>query len=703
MTIQLNSQAIESARLIGAPEIDHNAGGEIPATGTGLSGRAWASDAPIRTIADLLNAMGSDPTASFTAREIAYGSNRSDTTLEEFLGKDGDSITGQGTMEMGPSGIALQGYLYIPPGAHTLSVISDDGFALSIGGSLFSIHAGSRSVQETSQTGQFDGGLYEVELLYFDQGGGMALALEMDGMPIDDSAFYQTLDDFLSPPEGVPFIAADAYHPGYVLGDEALDAPVDGSGSAERDEIQGLGRNDTITGLAGDDELKGGYGDDVLDGGEGDDVLDGQRGSDLLIGGDGDDLLIARSDAGEQVIGQNAIGMPTRGDPDGEVNEALNKLKGYEKQPLKGDDVLVGGAGADTFLITPLLNAKQEIIEKHVKADGSINWAGVAGENNEVHDHWVDSTGIDLIADYDASEDKIAVIGHTANVYVTYADVVGDEAEESIINIVSNQHGGGGAHAMDLIGQVIVHGDKVAVDDIQTDDMVTYGIVEGYQDIVEALYPTGETKVTTVDGVEYKGYDTRSPSEGATMMTNAGLGTTNAGPVTGNPAVAFDNPNFSEDMLSSPAQAPEIELTRDPFEPLGTVDVEGKTYTGTGGADRMTQDTPAEPAGLPGALGYWSFANGSGGAYADGRGDGPAIKAYTLNENQALLRTDGETTGPAGGGALSFDGETEFAFLQHDPAHQVTQGTIAMWVRPDDLEDWSTIVSKDERGTDDGG
>ena len=65
------------------------------------------------------------------------------------------------------------------------------------------------------------------------------------------------------------------------------------------------------------------------------------------------------------------------------------------------------------------------------------------------------------------------MIGHTANVYVTYEDVMGDDALESIINVVSNQHGGGGAHDLDLIGQIIVHGDLVDVDDIQTDDGVT--------------------------------------------------------------------------------------------------------------------------------------------------------------------------------------------------------------------------------------
>ena len=178
----------------------------------------------------------------------------------------------------------------------------------------------------------------------------------------------------------------------------------------------------------------------------------------------------------------------------------MQKLDAYAHEPLHGDDVLIGGEGSDTFLIAPQIDAKLDIIQEHVRADGSINWAGVAGENDEVHDHWVDSGGIDIIADYNAEEDHIAVIGHTAVPYVTYADVMGDDALESIITVISAQHGGGGAHDRDLITQVIVHGDLVDVEDIQTDDMVTYGVVEGYDDIATALAPPGDEKITMVDG-----------------------------------------------------------------------------------------------------------------------------------------------------------------------------------------------------------
>ena len=138
-----------------------------------------------------------------------------------------------------------------------------------------------------------------------------------------------------------------------------------------------------------------------------------------------------------------------------------DKLAGYENQPLIADDILVGGEGRDTFLISHQINAKLDIIEQHIKSDGSIRWAGVAGENDEQHDHWVDSGGIDIIADYVAAEDHIAIIGHTANVFVHHRDMNGDGHLDTQIDVVSIQHGGGGAHAADLIGQVLVFGDLV--------------------------------------------------------------------------------------------------------------------------------------------------------------------------------------------------------------------------------------------------
>ncbi|MEM6637647.1 MAG: LamG-like jellyroll fold domain-containing protein [Pseudomonadota bacterium] len=665
----------------------------VPSRGTGLAGKVYAPGTAIHDIDDLeALASSGDPELLFTATQMSYGGKKSSTTVAEFLGEDAASIVGDGdAYEMGPSGLILNGYIYIPPGVHQIEVVSDDGFELNIGGVPYSDFQGKRPAESTAKTAEFEGGLYQIDLSYFDASGSMSLMLMIDGLPVDESALYQSVADFQNPPSNVPLVPVADYHPSYFLGDESLDIPETLNGTPNADVINAAGGDDTVNGGDGADEIHGGYGHDILNGGDGNDILDGGRGSDVLIGGKGDDILIGRSDAAEQRIGQIAIDQLTRAYPDPEVDEVRQKLIGYEDQPLIGDDIMIGGEGSDTFLIAPQLNAKLDIIEKHVRQDGTINWAGVAGENDQLHDHWVDSFGIELIADYNAEEDHIAVIGHTANVFVEHKDVIGDDALESIINVISVQHGGGGAHDRDLIGQVIVVGDLVEAEDIVTDNMVTYGIVDTYDEVAEALFPAGETKITNVSGEMVYGYDTRGPNG-------------EMGAITGNPADYIDNPNFELSMLGSPTPADDTELTRDPFEQLAMVDVAGQTKNGNANANVIRPTEAADPSGLPGALGYWSLSSGTDGGFDDARGGG-AITAYTLYENQALLRTDGAAAGPGGdpAGALSFNGEDEFAYLAHDAAFEVTQGTIALWVKPEDLDDFSIFLSKDQKNSGDGG
>ena len=198
--------------------------------------------------------------------------------------------------------------------------------------------------------------------------------------------------------------------------------------------LNGSVNDDTIIGYDRDDRLSGNYGDDTLRGGRGNDRLNGDRGNDVLEGGDGNDVLISRSDAGEAVIAQE---VNANNDPNGEVDAATRMI--YANQAgLPGDDILTGGRGADEFRIETLINAKREILEKHADPrTGIIDYHAVAGENNLVHDHWVDSIGNDVITDFNKAEgDKITIKGHTTEVYkIEMADVDGDGDFEDDIHV----------------------------------------------------------------------------------------------------------------------------------------------------------------------------------------------------------------------------------------------------------------------------
>lgn len=391
------------------------------------------------------------------------------------------------------------------------------------------------------------------------------------------------------------------------------------TGSAGNDSLSGDAGDDSLGGGAGHDSLEGGYGDDVLDGGDGNDVLDGGRGSDLLLGGAGNDLLVSRSDAGEQRIGQLAIGEATRGDPDNEVNRERQKLYGWEDQPLEADDILVGGEGRDTFLFNPQINAKRDIILKHVNADRTIDWADVAGENDELHDHWVDSFGIDVIADYRAAEDTIAIVGHTVAPEVRYEMVDGDgdgviDDTLSIITVYSNQHGGGGAHTRDLIGQIVVHGDLVDPDALVVDAGVTHGIVETVDELQEALAPSGPPKETSVGGTTILGYDSRD--EGS------------LGPIVASPQDFVDNPYADSDLFDYAGSVP------DDVPPLAAVvDAQSNPVL----AKMVLSGDPGDYVNLP----------HEGAVAGMAQAEGTVAFAFTADDpggsNQALMSKDART------------------------------------------------------------
>lgn len=265
------------------------------------------------------------------------------------------------------------------------------------------------------------------------------------------------------------------------------------SGTRADDGLDGRGGHDTIDGKAGDDLLQGGYGNDRLDGGKGRDILDGGHGEDTLKGGAGRDLLISRADGREGRIARDP------GRDEGDPYNELTKGKLYPDQPIPADDVMIGGKGADVFYFQTLINAKERYIEEHTRSDGTINWHGVAGENDKLHDHWVDVMGRDVIMDFDRGEgDRIMIEGHTTEIAsITYGDANGDGVmDHSVIALYSDQGAGGGAHNDDKLGTITVYGDLVKHSDIEHSSKPAYGIVHKINEKDEALAPETKGKDT---------------------------------------------------------------------------------------------------------------------------------------------------------------------------------------------------------------
>ncbi|MGB0905644.1 MAG: hypothetical protein ACPGVJ_12170, partial [Mangrovicoccus sp.] len=281
--------------------------------------------------------------------------------------------------------------------------------------------------------------------------------------------------------------AVHVFGAGGCNGNGGADTLLGGDGN---DILKGQDGEDVIYGGAGDDQISGGRNDDLLYGGAGADLLHGNGGNDTIEGGDGADLLygddgndqleggagndILRGGAGaDRLLAFSWAGEPV---PAQDANAQVNT-----GEPLEDNDILYGGSGADVFEFRWLIDAKDEIIAKHTDANGDIDYSmnGVAGENDNVHDHWVETIGVKTVADFEAGRDSLVFEGHTVQLgSIAYEDRDGNGQLDSVLSFVSNQGGNGGAHDGDAVGQVVILNAEINAGDIAVDAGVFYGVEE---------------------------------------------------------------------------------------------------------------------------------------------------------------------------------------------------------------------------------
>ncbi len=255
---------------------------------------------------------------------------------------------------------------------------------------------------------------------------------------------------------------------------DSYDQPTDGL-------LSGNDSDEILTGS----NVQGGYGNDQITGTDGDDFLDGGNGEDRVVGGPGNDLIVSRSDGREARVGRS---FSAYRDPHGLIDPITKTL--HKEQPIKGNDVLVGGPGGDTFRFITLVNAKKKIIENQTKNDGTIKWMKITLQNTYIHDHWVERIGNDIIEDFNKAEgDKIELVGHTATIpHIDHRDINNDGIKESILYVRSDQNAAG-AHHKDYLGTITVFGDIVEKSDISKNNVPAIGIVAHIDDLEEAVSP----------------------------------------------------------------------------------------------------------------------------------------------------------------------------------------------------------------------
>ncbi len=196
--------------------------------------------------------------------------------------------------------------------------------------------------------------------------------------------------------------------------------------------VIGDGLNNTLTGTAGADILLGLGGNDTLTGGAGDDILEGNGGNDTLIAGVGDGNDILRGGAGIDTYNLAATaaaatvnlttGTSTSAETGSDTLQGIENVVGSQGGDTitdgAGTNLLTGGGGADTFIMTN---------------DGARDTVDGAGGSNTV-DYSANTTGINVALN-GATQVQVlgtGTAGSTTDLISNIANVIGGSGADTL-------------------------------------------------------------------------------------------------------------------------------------------------------------------------------------------------------------------------------------------------------------------------------
>ncbi|MEM7489281.1 MAG: VPLPA-CTERM sorting domain-containing protein [Pseudomonadota bacterium] len=148
-------------------------------------GEVYESDDRIGSLADALSIVADNaPDATFLSTGIDYPNGSADqvkskTAIADFLGADGASLSAAvGAVKT--TVFRFTGYLDLAAGQETISLRSDDGFRLTIGGNVIGT-MDLRPFRETIFEVDAGEGVTAFEIVFFENGGYTGIEFDIDG------------------------------------------------------------------------------------------------------------------------------------------------------------------------------------------------------------------------------------------------------------------------------------------------------------------------------------------------------------------------------------------------------------------------------------------------------------------------------------------------------------------------------------------